>query len=656
MISPGLLQSFDKGEYSLKISNSVRKRIERILRTWRGQKLRRRIARFVSAVMVFVTVYALILPAITLDQETAAGMAGVDLGEVPAVSAQGLLACHVSPHVHTEACWKEVNGERILICGKVDYIVHEHDDACYTIDAAGNRILVCTLPEIKAHTHDSTCYSDVRGELVCTQQEHVHTDSCYTAVQTGTEKVLVCGYGEGEMISPPVTRTYIDEKTGEEITDIIQDAVVHYHTDACYAEQPAYEQQLVCQIPEHTHSDACYVMEQTLTCEKQEIQLHTHTLECYEEGPEGESPVDMGWVSYDEKGTLTGDPAHLICGKLEVTAHTHTDACFSGEASFDEGTEASTADTATTDAATTDAATTDTSVQQSTEVSLNRRDAANNGEDTTDSEDNDANSDEKATDNEENAKDTDADTATPEQKESAAFSQEIAVEGADYTLTVSGGADCSIPEGATFAAIALNDTEDTYASYREQAVTAVSEVSEAGASQTVFGLFDLSIYDAEGKKIQPAAPVSVTVHFQNSELTNALGDNGSVYAVHFPGTSLPEAETVQPAAARKKLSAKPALSAKQSIPASISGRELIPAVTDAACTVSFQADSFSFYAIVYTVDFHSEINGKTYDFSIPGGGFTSFYELVEVLGISSGWSITPFSAGISLIGRRPGSL
>lgn len=39
------------------------------------------------------------------------------------------------------------------------------------------------------------------------------------------------------------------------------------------------------------------------------------------------------------------------------------------------------------------------------------------------------------------------------------------------------------------------------------------------------------------------------------------------------------------------------------------------------------------YAIVYTVDFHWEVNGKTYDFRIPGGGFVSFEHLVEVLDI-----------------------
>ena len=34
------------------------------------------------------------------------------------------------------------------------------------------------------------------------------------------------------------------------------------------------------------------------------------------------------------------------------------------------------------------------------------------------------------------------------------------------------------------------------------------------------------------------------------------------------------------------------------------------------------------------VDFHWEVDGKTYDFSLPGGGFVSFTDLVEVLGIN----------------------
>ena len=52
-------------------------------------------------------------------------------------------------------------------------------------------------------------------------------------------------------------------------------------------------------------------------------------------------------------------------------------------------------------------------------------------------------------------------------------------------------------------------------------------------------------------------------------------------------------------------------------------------------SLQFEADSFSVYALVYTVDFEYEINGKMYDFSIPGGGFITLKNLIEALGIIS---------------------
>ena len=48
----------------------------------------------------------------------------------------------------------------------------------------------------------------------------------------------------------------------------------------------------------------------------------------------------------------------------------------------------------------------------------------------------------------------------------------------------------------------------------------------------------------------------------------------------------------------------------------------------------FTTDGFSEFVLQYTVDFHYEINGKMYEFGIPGGGFVSFADLVEILGIA----------------------
>ncbi len=100
----------------------------------RRRSLRQKLASLLSAVIVFVTVYAMILPAITLEHTVADVEPGIDLSEgtdqVPLRedpvngvltddgSVQKVLDCHVLIHTHTEDCWKTVNDEKILICGK----------------------------------------------------------------------------------------------------------------------------------------------------------------------------------------------------------------------------------------------------------------------------------------------------------------------------------------------------------------------------------------------------------------------------------------------------------------------------------------------------------------------------------------------------------
>lgn len=73
--------------------------------------------------------------------------------------------------------------------------------------------------------------------------------------------------------------------------------------------------------------------------------------------------------------------------------------------------------------------------------------------------------------------------------------------------------------------------------------------------------------------------------------------------------------------------------------------EVTPEVLDADTTditvknnkvteATFTADSFSVFAVVYTVDFHYDIDGKDYDFSMYGGGFISLKSVVEALKVT----------------------
>ena len=64
---------------------------------------------------------------------------------------QKVLECHLSVHEHTAECYETdaESGEKMLVCGYADYVVHTHMEEC--MDEEGN--VVCQLPEVEAHTH-----------------------------------------------------------------------------------------------------------------------------------------------------------------------------------------------------------------------------------------------------------------------------------------------------------------------------------------------------------------------------------------------------------------------------------------------------------------------------------------------------------------------
>ena len=87
----------------------------------------------------------------------------------------------------------------------------------------------------------------------CGYEEHQHTAACY-------EKVLTCGYEEGEPETPvtssdssadPVSAYSAEEPEEPVQTEPETIWVPHEHTDACY------EEVLVCGLPEHHHTVNC---------------------------------------------------------------------------------------------------------------------------------------------------------------------------------------------------------------------------------------------------------------------------------------------------------------------------------------------------------------------------------------------------------------
>lgn len=136
------------------------KKITKILKSKKIRKVWYRAVSIIAAVVVFVTTYVLILPAITLESSAA--------------------VCGLEAHQHSDDCYEDK-----LVCGEEESEGHHHDDECYTV----SRELVCGIEE---HRHDDACF-DEDGNLVCQEQEHAHTEDCYQE-----DRELTCRKAESE--------------------------------------------------------------------------------------------------------------------------------------------------------------------------------------------------------------------------------------------------------------------------------------------------------------------------------------------------------------------------------------------------------------------------------------------------------------------------
>lgn len=173
----------------------------------------------------------------------------------------------------------------------------------------------------------------------CGYEEHQHTAACY-------EKVLTCGYEEGEPETPVTSSdssadlmSAYSAAEPEEPEEPVQTEpetiwVPHEHTDACYEEhrvltccQEEHEHTddcfdeygaLICGEFEHIHDDSCYTTEYELVCGLDEGELVEEPNPAYQEMPASRPVVDLP----TEPAETTPD---------EPVLHHHTDACYTEE-------------------------------------------------------------------------------------------------------------------------------------------------------------------------------------------------------------------------------------------------------------------------------------------------------------------------------------
>ena len=197
--------------------------------------------------------------------------------------------------------------EKETFCGQQE---HRHTDSCYTQQASKH--LACTMQTVGVHTHTARCADGSCGyaDFVI----HEHNSSCYEGGK------LVCTLPERKAHTHTAECYQIPTRVVGE----------HTHTDSCYTLQRGA---LTCGKAEtegHTHTEACYGQKQVLICTVPESNGHTHGEGCYDETgalicTEEES------AGHHHGAECCQTENALTCGLEEAQPHHHTDECYAWE-------------------------------------------------------------------------------------------------------------------------------------------------------------------------------------------------------------------------------------------------------------------------------------------------------------------------------------
>ena len=575
------------------MKNSLFQRAAQFYKEQRRKKLWHRIVSGMACVVVFCTVYALILPAITLEKDPVCGMVEHTHTEecyaVETVWPSNEYRCDevsLSGHTHNGSCYDEHDE---LVCGYADVVVHTHNSLCY--DQNGR--LSCPLEEIEEHQHSAVCFR-TQNVLTCEEAEtgHIHNDQCFTR----TRGELICGQ---------------EEQTG------------HTHGSACYDTT----QILVCGLAEdgeHSHSESCYETRETLACKQAESAGHTHTDDCYawtktptcgkEENLEGHIHSSDCYTVKTEQicgkdelllhthiDTCFGRDGELICGKLQVLSHEHSDACVTrpeggseevrtlicgleehthtdqcyvkneekaytcGLAEHTHGPDCydETGNLICTLLEHVHNETCLTPAEPEKPDYVCGKEAHTHGEGCYDGNGNLICTLPEHTHNEACLTPTEPETpdyvcGRTEHTHGAdcydengnlictlrehvhsqqclapaeGVQQELTYEGADYTVSVSFGKEAALPEGVTLSVREILQGTEEYESYSQQTRAALAAKQTEGAERVLFARFFDVQFLLDGQVIEPSAPVTVTITYDKK--VEVTGNDVSCQTVHF---------------------------------------------------------------------------------------------------------------------------
>ena len=188
-----------------------------------------------------------------------------------------------------------------------------------------------------------------------------------------------------------------------------------------------------------------------------------------------------------------------------------------------------------------------------------------------------------------------------------------------YIVYAEFGADAKLPEGVELQAEEITKESDPelYEAYYEKALSGLQDKYDENTALSFARFYDIKfVYN--GEEVEPSGDVKVRIEYKKAV---EIEKETTVDAVHFDKNNDEEPEVID-SEVNKSEEAKAEKKDKED--------------TDIVKTVDFESAQFSVYGIIgsYTVDFHWEVDGKTYEFSIPGGGSITLEQLVEALEIA----------------------
>ncbi|MBE6726425.1 MAG: VWA domain-containing protein [Ruminococcaceae bacterium] len=214
----------------------------------------------------------------------------------------------------------------------------------------------------------------------------------------------------------------------------------------------------------------------------------------------------------------------------------------------------------------------------------------------------------------------------------------------DYSIKVNYGEDAEIPANASLTTSEVMDADEY--------LRAAESYLRVGQKAVYSRFFEISILDEDGREIEPAVPVGVSIdmgeidlpecaevnvfHFKaNADFEQADAEEGWTTDENFAYVSNGLKLNGESEQAAMDVEDNPNVEdyVAQEENAATFTAEPATVTSSEAGTVSFVATGFSVYGVVYTVDFSYEVDGKEFEYCITGGSGIGLSDLLPVLGV-----------------------